>query len=205
MLENFFRHTRNHESQANNLQEESQQAIDSLYNLVLFLQDRNSFYHPDLNKLIAAVFPSNGNYPLEIQIVTGIDTLELVYNALSPYKSAGARIMVPLQFSTQVKNNPIEGLKDVVRVASFAQDILCYRYEVDREDRPSIQRSQAYQADLLHTLNEMAETEEFPIMFTEHDKELMERFSAGIQSLPELSRPDSIDFLMRPQIKPDLN
>lgn len=108
MLHEFFDSARNPEQQADRSQEEDQQALDALHSLAQFLQDPQSFYHPVINRLIAAVFPYRGNYPLDINIVNGNPEMMLVHSVLTPYIRDNAHIMVPLDFSEQVKNNPIE-------------------------------------------------------------------------------------------------
>lgn len=93
----------------------------------------------------------------------------------------------------------------MVRVASLAQDALCYRYQIFEDKAPSIERSRALQADLLHTLQQMAYDEDFPITFEEGDKQLMKEYRGGILSLPSSMQPDSIPSLMRPNPNPNLN
>jgi len=182
---------------------DSSHSISSFNNLVDFLRNPETFPNPEINKSLALIHRMvlNGEVSVSVNKDDCPDIMFLVVKKLDNSEEF-IKLLLPQDFSNQVKEDPVLQLAMVVCMSSFARDFYTKRIKTDHFEKVE-SRARAFEAESLLTLMDMAKNEGISLNFNVGQRNILETFPKGLKNLLIDSYYPTLDYLP-PDFRPDL-
>lgn len=165
-----------------NLNEYFEKTVRVFDSLVDFLRDPNTFPHPEINQLVTLMWRLIGNKEIPVVLDQwGIPTMSFV--VIGNDIKQMPMFIIPQNFISQVAQNPVLQLGAIVNMASQARDFYVGKIKKGSSNEVN-RRAKAWEAEALITLKQMAQQENFDLVFNKYQLQILAENPQGLRSLP---------------------
>ncbi len=164
--------------------ENADSTISAFYSYIDFLRNPERFPNKDINSVTTLMWRliENNEIPLVLDQWGIMPSLRFaVFGKAIEQRPI---LIIPTSFLQQTENNPVSQLGDVAYMASQCRDFYCGEIKGDNS-REINARAQAFEAEALLELQEMASQEGVNLVFNIQQLECLARFPKGLRSLPQ--------------------
>lgn len=158
------------------------QFVRSFDALIDFLRKPETLPNQDINESVTLMWRLIGKK--EIPVV--LDQWGFPSISFAVFKKDNEEcplLIVPQDFPSQVKENPVFQLGIIAYMSSQARDFYTGRIKGNNSEEINA-RARAFEAEALLTLKKMAENEGITLHFNDFQKGILEQFPEGFGSLP---------------------
>lgn len=179
-------------------QDRVEQMTQTFDSLVDYLRNPNSFPNPEINKLATLMWRLIGNKHIPVALDPTEKIPSISFAVLGYQTEQRPFLFLPKNFLELTKQAPEVQIGAFAYMASQCRDFFCNK--VTGENSKEInRRSQAYEAEALLTMQEMARKEGITLRLIPFQLEILENFPNGLEDLePELVYPTPPYSIFKP-------
>lgn len=174
------------ETYAISSRELAEQTTNTFDSLVDFLRDKDRFPNPKINQLVTLLWRLVGNRHIPVTLDLGGRIPSLSFVVQGNLVEQAPFFILPQSFTGLVHANPAMQLGAVAFAASQARDYwtgkLIEEKRLGRED-DCLKRAYAFEAEVLLTLQKLAQDDGDTLKFNAYQTEVLNRFPLGLGSL----------------------